>query len=203
MSTPRRSLSERHSDLSQRVILDAAVELLEGAPVSELSVRAVAKRAGISERTVFRYFATRDDLLDAVAQEVARRLELPPDPTNVKELLEYPMAIYQRFEATAAMTKAVLHSELYHRVRLSDAERRGVAIRKLLDSVAPKRSEHERKLASANIRYHIIASTWHYFRTYFGLSLEDCIECAELAIAQALEGLGVNVSSERRAVSRK
>ncbi len=193
MSTTRPSLSERHSELSQRVILDAAVELLERAPVTELSVRAVARNAGISERTVFRYFTTRDDLLDALAQEVSRRLELPPDPTSLGELLEYPDAIFSRFEATAAMTKAVLHSELYHRVRRTDAERRGVVIRKLLDSIAPKRPERQRRLAAANIRYHLIASTWHYYRFYFGLSLEESVDCAKMAIVQAIAALGVHV----------
>src|SRR5690348_13966445 len=94
MSTTKPSLSERHSDLSQRVILDAAVELLERASVAELSVRAVAKQAAISERTVFRYFATRDELLDAIAQEVSRRLELPADPVSLEELLNYPEALY-------------------------------------------------------------------------------------------------------------
>ena len=202
MSTAKRSLSERHSDLSQRVILDAAVELLEHASVTELSVRAIAKHAGISERTVFRYFATRDELLDAVAQEVSRRLELPPDPAGLQELLDYPHALYGRFEATAAMTKAVLHSELYHRVRRTDAERRAVGVRKLLDSIAPKRPERERRLAAANIHYHIIASTWHYYRFYFNLSLKDSVDCAKMAIGQAIAALGVQLPGPNADASR-
>jgi AcrR family transcriptional regulator len=191
-STPR-PLSERHADLSQRVILDAAVELLERASVTELSVRAIARHAGISERTVFRYFATRDELLEAVAHEVAHRLRRPPDPSSLEELLAYPDALYERFEATAALIQAVLHSELYHRIRNADAEHRGAAVRTLLDSVAAKRPERERRLAAANIHYHITASTWHYYRFYFGLSLEDSVECARMAIRQALAALGVKL----------
>ena len=193
-----RSLTERHADLTQRVILDAAVQLLERAPVTELSVRAVAKQAGISERTVFRYFATRDELLDAVAGEMSRRLDLPAFPTSIDELLAYPEKVYARFEATAALTKAALHSELYHRIRSADAERRGTAIRRLVDRAAPKRPERERLLAAANIRYYLIASTWHYYRFYFGLSLEDTVECARTAITQAMEGLGVRTPGRRR-----
>jgi len=193
MSTPKASLSERHSDLSQRVILDAAVELLERAPVTELSVRAIARQAAISERTVFRYFATRDELLEAVAQDVARRLQRPPDPRSLEELLEYPDALYKRFEANAALIQAVLHSELYHRIRNADAEHRGLAVRKLLDSLATRRSERERRLAAANIHYHITASTWHYYRCYFGLSLDDSVECARMAIRQAISALGVKL----------
>lgn len=195
MSSPPPSLAARHADLTQRVILDAAVELLEEAPVSELSVRAVAKRAGMSERTVFRYFAARDDLLDAVANEVSRRLETPPLPATLEELLQYPAAIYGRFEATAALTKAALHSELYHRIRDADGARRGISIRELIDRLAPGRSEKERMLTTANIHYHVVATTWHYYRFYFGFSLEDSIRSAEMAIEQALKALGIAISS--------
>ncbi len=156
-------------------------------------MRAVAKHVGISERTVFRYFSTRDDMLDAVAQEASRRLALPPHPTTVEELLAYPALAFGRFEATAALTKAALHSELYDRIRTADAHDRGAAIRELVDRLAPARSEHERKLASSNIRYFQIATTWHYFRFYFKLSLDETIECSRKAILLTLKDLGVRI----------
>jgi AcrR family transcriptional regulator len=191
MSRQRRSLASKHADLTQTLILDAAIELLETASVTELSVRAVARRADISERTVFRYFTSRDDLLDAVAVEMSRRLGAPHHPTTVEELIAYPKAMFARFEAAAALTRAALHSELYHRIRASDARDRGVAIRALIDRVAPDRPARERRLAAANIHYHVVASTWHYYRVNFGFSLDDATECAHMAIVQALEGLGI------------
>ncbi|HET6971158.1 MAG TPA: helix-turn-helix domain-containing protein [Phenylobacterium sp.] len=191
MSTQRSSLAARHADLTQALILESAVELLETASVTELSVRAVAKKADISERTVFRYFASRDDLLDAVALEISRRLDAPPNPETVEALIAYPEAMFARFEATAALTRAALHSELYHRIRARDALGRGAAIRALVDRLAPGRSERERRLAAASIHYQVIASTWRYYRDYFGFPLEDAAECARMAIVQALRGLDV------------
>lgn len=191
MSTRRSPLSTKHADLTQRLILDAAVALLEAGLVSDLSVRAVAKRADISERTMFRYFATRDALLDAVAAEVSRRLAAPPDPQTVAELLAYPRAIYRRFEESAALTVAALHSEIYHRIRTTDAQRRGAAVRALIDREAPQAAERERKLAAADIHYHVVASTWRYFRSNFGLSLEEASDCARGAIEGTLARLGI------------
>jgi AcrR family transcriptional regulator len=52
-------------------ILTAGAELLHGFPTwnwSALTVRAVAARAGITERTVYRYFATERALRDAVLE---------------------------------------------------------------------------------------------------------------------------------------
>ena len=50
-------------------ILAAGAELLHGFPIwnwAALTVRAVAERAGVTERTVYRYFATERELRDAV-----------------------------------------------------------------------------------------------------------------------------------------
>lgn len=196
MSTP--SLASRHADLTQQAILDAAVALLEIAPFGELTVRAVAARAGMSERTVFRYFANREELLDALASEYTRRVGLPPYPTTIEGLLDYPGAMYARFEATQALTRATLHSELSHRIRGAHSARRVEAIRALLDRHAPKASAHERRIAAANIRYYLAATTWHYFRFYLDFSAEDTVQCACTAIAQSLVGLGIALQVKHR-----
>ena len=183
-------LVERQTDLTRRLILDTAVQRLEHTSIAELTVRAVAKAANISERTVFRYFATREEFLDGVAEGVREQMGLPAAPRTVEELLAAPRALYTRFEAVRELTKAALHSELFHRMRETQARVRWTAVQAIVDAGAPRRSARERKLAAANIRFYLAASAWHYFRFYFGFSLEDSIACAEMAIRQSLDGLG-------------
>jgi AcrR family transcriptional regulator len=183
------TLAERRTDLTQRLILEAAVRLLERGSVSDVTARAVAAEAGMSERTIFRYFATRDELLDAIADEVRRSLELPPPPRTVEELLAAPQLLYSAFEAKEKLTKAALHTELFPRMRDVQAKQRWMAVRKIIDELAPRRPERERKIAAANIRYFLAATSWHYYRFNFGFSLEETVACAETAIRQAVEGL--------------
>jgi AcrR family transcriptional regulator len=183
------SLSERLADHTQGLILASAIDLLKQAPVDELTVRAIAARAHISERTIFRYFATREALLNAIAGEVSRHMALPADPCTMAELLNYPDTLYRRFEATAALTKAALHTELFSRMRNVQAQRRWESVRKVIDAHAPQTSESDRKLAAANIRYFLSATTWHYYRVYFGFGLNETIECARTAVLQAADGL--------------
>ena len=197
MSSPRSPLAAKQADFTQGLILNAGVALLLERPNAELSVRAVAKRAEMSERTIFRYFPNRDELLEAVAMETFRRIEEPPYPTSIAELLDYPHAMFQQFERASALTKAGLHSDIYHRIRTMDAANRLVAIRKLLDRAAPERPEDERRLAAANIHYHVIASTWRYYRDYFGFSLADTIDAACTCIQQILLGLGISLPQTR------
>ncbi len=185
----RPTLAERQSELTERVILESALRLLEQGSVGELTVRAVAKQAGISERTVFRYFATREDFLHAVAGAVRTSLDLPGPPASVEDLLAMPRQLFQRFEAKRNLTLAALHTELFDRMRETQARLRWAAVRKVVDGCAPKRPDRERRIAAANIRYYLSATTWHYFRFYFEFSLEDTVACAEAAIRQSLDGL--------------
>jgi AcrR family transcriptional regulator len=80
-------------------ILAAGAELLHGFPTwnwAALTVRAAAERAGVNERTVYRYFATERDLRDAVLERFEEEsgvdvegLALDDVAAVTKRMLEY------------------------------------------------------------------------------------------------------------------
>jgi hypothetical protein len=107
----------------------------------------------------------------------------------VKQLKPAPQVLYRAFEAKLSLTKAALHSEIYPRMREAAAKERWAAVRKIIDEVALGRIEHERKIAAANIRCCLAASTWYYYRFHFGFSLRDSISCAETTIHQSIESI--------------
>ncbi len=51
---------------TQRRIVEAAIELMSERGFHRVSVQEVGEKAGICEKTVFRYFATKKSLLDAI-----------------------------------------------------------------------------------------------------------------------------------------
>jgi AcrR family transcriptional regulator len=61
-----------HGDLP-RVLIQAALELVEEGGVETVSVREAARRAGVSPGAPFRHFPSRVALLTAVAEEAQRR----------------------------------------------------------------------------------------------------------------------------------
>ncbi|WP_169806044.1 TetR/AcrR family transcriptional regulator [Azohydromonas lata] len=185
----RPTLTERHTDATQQLILASAVELLAQADVNDVTARAVARHAGISERTVFRYFASRDAFLDAVAGAAAQGLQLPPPPASVQALREYPARLYPCFEDKAALVQSVLHTELFKRVREKVISQRWPSLDALIDSHAPQCSAHERRLAAIQVRYYLSATTWHYHRFHFNLSPKETVECAQTALRLCLDGL--------------
>jgi AcrR family transcriptional regulator len=194
MSTTRSALVARQTDLTQRLILEAALEVAAEAPAEPLSVRATAKRAGMSERTVFRYFATREDLVTAAAGAFERRLNLPQAPDSLEGLVAYPEALYGCFEEHGTFIRAALPSELSQRLRGKAAVERRRAIAALIDRLAPECPEADRRIAAANIHYHLVASTWHYYRVHFDFSPEEAVQSARTVIVQSLKGLGIEVA---------
>jgi len=191
MSKPA-TLSEKRNDLTRQLIMESAYALLRTASVSALTVRAVAQQAGMSERTVFRYFPSREALLDAVAAQLLAEMAVPGPPASLPALLEAPAALYGAFEARAELTRALLHTDLVDRARALQASARWKAVAKLLDAAAPGSAVEARRVAVANICYHLSASSWHYYRFQFGFSLEQAIASTETALRQALAALGID-----------
>src|SRR3954447_14863523 len=67
------SLREAQLELTRQTILDAVLELVADQSMDRLSVPLVAARSGVSVATIYRHFPTKDELLDAAAEEPARR----------------------------------------------------------------------------------------------------------------------------------
>ena len=183
------TLKDRHNSLTRELILQAAVEELGHGSPEGLTMRAVARRSNMAERTLFRHFASREDLLDELALRVIALIDQPPLPSELSRLPDAPRGLYAAYEAHANLTRAALHSELFDRIRESVARERWNAVKALVDQAAPDRSAHERKLGAANIRMVLSATTWNYYRVYFGFSLRDSIEAARCVIEQTIERL--------------
>lgn len=62
-----------HGDLRQALV-DSARELLTSGGLAALTLRAAARAAGVSQTAPYRHFASRDDMLAAVAEDGFRRL---------------------------------------------------------------------------------------------------------------------------------
>lgn len=105
-SRPR--LRDRQAEATRQAIIDAFLELAHEANSVSLSMPAVARRAGVSVRTLYRYFATKDELQDAVAYRAAQRAEATmSDPTLDRSTLAlYLTALWRSFAVDVPAVQA-------------------------------------------------------------------------------------------------
>lgn len=79
MNSPvRQGFTSDHGDLADR-ILDATRRLLVTAGARKLSLSDVATLAGVSRPTIYRYFASKEDLIDALGAQERRRFDAAMD----------------------------------------------------------------------------------------------------------------------------
>lgn len=107
--TPRQARAEGTVD----AILDAAFQHLEADGVEKLTTNHVAQRAGVSIGTVYQYFASKQDILAALAQRragavrdaIAETIIRKPDVSSVRSIVQ---ALMHGFEGSPTTRQALL-----------------------------------------------------------------------------------------------
>jgi len=145
-------------------ILDAVVDVVTREGVHAFTVQNVADAAGVAHRTVYRHFATREDLLDGLDDRIERRGKAAGIGPALKELNDLPNLVteaYTSFDSLRDAMRAyvVISIALGRRVRSFD--RRTLDFRKQIARAFPSLTHKEIKEASAVIR--LLASTRSWF----------------------------------------
>lgn len=99
---PRRSYDspvrrQRAAETRERIVA-AGAELLHGFPIwnwRALTVRAVAERAGVHERTVYRYFETERELRDAVLLKLEGEAGIDLEGMRLEDLQKVSTQIFE------------------------------------------------------------------------------------------------------------
>ncbi|MFF2625224.1 TetR/AcrR family transcriptional regulator [Kitasatospora griseola] len=81
----RRSDAPRKGDLREQALLDAAEELLEHTRVEDLTVEAIAQKAGISRGSLYFYFGNKHEVLAALVERTMRTIRADADATSRDE----------------------------------------------------------------------------------------------------------------------
>jgi AcrR family transcriptional regulator len=100
MSTSSESKATYHHGALRAALVTAALELLDESGETDLSLRAVARRAGVSPAAPYRHYADREALVSAVAavgyQDLAARLAAAhPSPSTPEQLASVAIAYVQ------------------------------------------------------------------------------------------------------------
>ena len=73
----RSPLREKQADATRTQILEALIDMVNEVGASDLNIKDLAKRAGVSERTVYRHFADRRALVDGLFDHIDERADWP------------------------------------------------------------------------------------------------------------------------------
>jgi AcrR family transcriptional regulator len=180
------SVTSRNRARIRSEMLDAAVELVIGG--HEPTMRAVAERAGVGERTIYRYFDGREGLRDAVAAHLRPMLGVPLCG-SVDDLEDYAARLFSQFETNHDLTVAFVGASWTKDELALSRSKNLTDLRALLGSAYPDAPTPEVDGAAATLRTVLSGSGWVYQRASCGLTTEEIIANASWLIRLVLERL--------------
>jgi AcrR family transcriptional regulator len=169
-------------------ILDACLAIMRTG--AELTYHAVAARADVQERTVYRHFPTRSDLESGVWQWILDQVtHVDFNARNADELIKLLHRSFAGFDADAALIQAMLHSRQGLEVRLRQQPRRRAMFEACVESAAPGLPAEGRARAAAALQVLYSASSWELLRTFWGLDGSQAADVVESAMRALLAAL--------------
>jgi AcrR family transcriptional regulator len=151
-------LRDAHRDLTRSRILEAAIELLKNEDLETLKLADIAAAAGVTERTLYRHFATREDLLKAMWPQLQARVGSPGFPTSAQELADMPLWLFPNFDNEGGAVRASLFSRAGRELRRATNPARQKALMASVRQARPDLKEAELKRLTAVV--HVIGSAY-------------------------------------------
>lgn len=184
-------LREEKSRETREAILTALFSLMSSAAMpDEIGMEAIAQEAGVQRRTVFRHFASKDDLLAAFWPWLNARIGASIAPATAQDIVDGPRQAFPLFDAHEAAMRAALHSRTGREMRMGTVPTRRRNFSRALDpALASLPAEEARKVeALAHLLYS--ASAWEVLKDYGGLTGTQAGEAASWALELILSAIG-------------
>jgi len=179
------SLRDRQAAVIREAILDALAGRLDHDDPDDVAMTQVAADAGISLRTLYRYFPTRDAMFNAVGDHVVTRLGLPREINGADDIAPVFLESARRGAQSPQLVRAMLWTRLGRRARSAHRHRRVASVTAALAGVTSHLPPAEARRREGAIVYLCSLAAWITVSEECELSAED----ARQGIAWAIETL--------------
>lgn len=188
----RPGLRDRHHALTRELILKSAVDLLEQGGATELTIPEVAKASGISVRTIYRHFPTRDDLLAGASEWIGSNL-FGLGETGLPDTLEAVVGAIAinvpQWDDRPELVRVMALTRVGNAVRSVRRRRRLEKLHTALEEVTRNLTEAERRQAQGVFGYLTNMLAWVTMHDENEMSGEEIAAALQWAIGTLIEDL--------------
>src|SRR5438045_6481661 len=122
------SLRYEHAAAARERILSAVAELVERGAPEELTMPHVAAASGVSLRTIYRYYPTREKLIEAAGRWIGKELMRHPYPRTLEQVADLFEVGCPDFDKRPGLVRALALWPLGRRLRGSCRRERPAAL---------------------------------------------------------------------------
>jgi AcrR family transcriptional regulator len=175
------TLQEARQAVVRERVLDGVAALLRAG--QELTFAKVAVAAGVPERTVYRYFPTREALLTAVYEWANRHTGLEGQrPATGEEAVSLVRRSFPAFDHLAPIVRTLLLAPEGLAARLSTNEERRRAAVEVVRHEAPHLDERSTVRLAAVIQLLSSAAAWQALHDYWDFDGDEAAETSAFGI---------------------
>jgi AcrR family transcriptional regulator len=183
------SLREQQAETARQQILSGVAALLEQSTVDALTMPRVADVSGVSLRTLYRYYPTREQLLEAAGRWIGSELLGQGYPQTLEEVANSFEEGCRQFDRHPGLVRALALSELGREVRGYRRGERVNAIRKALENEVGDLPEEELRRAEGVLAYLHNMLAYTTLREEHGLQGEEIGSALGWAIRTLVDDL--------------
>lgn len=192
MRAPAISLRERQAEGVRSAVLGAAIAALETRDAEDFSMADVAQAAGVSLRTLYRYFPDRAALLQDAGERLYAELGVEFEIAAPEDIAASFRRAARRLSARPRLARALVRSRAGRMTRSGVRRQRVEAIRAALEPVAGTIDPDLAPRAAAVITHLCSAASWVAVADESGLPDSE----AQEAVAWAIEVLVRNLRQD-------
>jgi AcrR family transcriptional regulator len=179
-------LRAEQAERTRDAILAAFAEQMAEAR-DEFSIPRVAKRAGVSTRTVYHHFPNREAQVEALATWIEQRLGAADGPRDLHDLPDYQARMCRRFLDNEALIRAQLAAGIATRVRARRRRAREAQIDACVAPYVPE--EREAKVLGAFLKQLISAQAGLVLLDQYGIARDDVFRVFPWAVRVITEAI--------------
>lgn len=162
-------------------ILNALVDVISTDGITEFSVQAVADRANVSHRTVYRHFPSREALLEGITEyleDPMRADGLPGVPKDLDECVDTIENVFAFFQTNAPMIEAMVIVRLALGMEPTRSSERTKGFVEIVRTAAPHLSPEEVESYAMGLRSIASSQHWYVLTRRLGLNTEQASKVA-------------------------
>src|SRR5262245_6305129 len=176
---------------TRRAILEAMVDVIMETDGIGFSVQAVAHRAGVTHRTIYNHFPTRQALCDAFSDHVDELLEATagvPEPTwSLASLPLLVEGLYRTLALRDRHARAYVMLMIGNRRPMSAWRKRSLMAEKLIAREQSGRVPLTPRQVTAVVRMFASTMGWHLLTEQCGLSTDEAAAASAWATRTLLD----------------
>ncbi len=185
-------LRSRQRELGRRTIVEACADLVTERHHLDFTMKEVAERAGVSLRTVYNHFPTREDLLDELGAVNAARMAARGgyQARELRELDDLLAAVRENFaifEEMGGISEALAQMPLADVGRDEERSERTRTIVGFVESQMPGVPAADAHAIGVVLRHLLSHRSWFWLTREYGLDSNDASDAIAWVAARSIE----------------